>query len=169
MKHEEKLELDILSKMNETGKIEMVKFSTLFPDWADYETTFTRLQGEGVFSQTFDSIYGVYSYYFELNNHGKVRLKSLLKEKSDEEEFKKWQSKQSLESSSVNNGTKILVAIGIATLFIVIATLYYTCNPYHSDPPPFIRTVKIDTTGKKINPDSFKKAFPPIVVDTVNH
>jgi len=175
MEHRKVLELEILKKLNETGKIPMIEIMNLF-EWSEYSVVFNSLRNSSNFTESSEFIDGTVYYSFELNDFGRLKLKELIKEKADEEDSIGNKIKLGKDSSAVSNWTKAIGFMTIAILVIGILTLYFTCNPYHKeqmtifeDTLPRIDTsaVRSDTTdkvevinadGKVVKPDS---ATPP--------
>ena len=88
MERSKELELEILSKLNDRGKIALNEFAELFPDWNEPFLVFFNLSERGNFSRTFEARNGSYVYFYELNPAGKDRLNALEQDRTTEKHVK---------------------------------------------------------------------------------
>ena len=82
------MELEILTKLNERGKIALNEFAELFPDWNEPFLVFFNLSERGNFSRTCETRDGTYVYFYELNPAGRDRLSALERDRTVEKHVK---------------------------------------------------------------------------------
>src|ERR1700681_3424376 len=93
MIHDKEIELKILEKITQTGKVYEDVFMKMFDNWLEYAVIFRRLVSQSYILERSDHIEGKDHVWYQLSEYGEQKRKSLEREKADELKKKKRKDK----------------------------------------------------------------------------
>jgi hypothetical protein len=128
MDHIKEIELEILTWLNETGKLFEDEIEQHFGDrWAPYSVVFFELFAKADLTRSYITIEGKRRYAYELSSYGMLKLGSLKKEKTDDLSAGTFRNNAVKESKSINRWTILGVIIALLTL---LSAVYVIIAPY---------------------------------------
>jgi hypothetical protein len=166
MEHDKELQLEILDKITQTGRVFGEDFFKMFDDWLEYKVVF-----KGLINMTIDGCaisemnltgIGRDGYYYQLNERGELLRKILRKEKGEETINRINIEREASEGTSRTNWTKV---IGWGTILLIFLTTYLIYLEYNS--PKTKDNIKSELNRRDDSITSFEKNRQVVTRDTV--
>jgi hypothetical protein len=128
MDYIKEIELEILTWLNETGKLFEDEIEQHFGDrWLPCSPVFFELFARADLTRSYVTIEGKRRYTYELSSYGLLKLAALKKQKSDDHNASILQNNAVKESRGLNRWTVLGVIIALLTL---LSAVYVIVAPY---------------------------------------